>query len=161
MTTQHNLTVPCRKNPLQVRLTARISSLRHSTNWSLLDFSTRRCFQPSHTFALSQSALYASLHTVLSFSLSTKLAILAILLGMPSSICCSIFHRLIGSSSQLSWCDTCAHRMVLRLVSVGHTPSSLAFWPSLGSETSCRGCSLITAQSRVPMPSPYVCLADW
>ena len=25
----------------------------------------------------------------------------------------------------------------------------------------CRGCSLYTAQSRVPMPSPFVCLTDW
>ena len=41
---------------------------------------------------------------------------MATLLGMPSSICCSIFRRLIRFSSQLSWCDTRARRMVLRLV---------------------------------------------
>ena len=29
---------------------------------------------------------------------------------------------------------------------LGYTPSSLAFWPSLGFETSCRGCSSYTAQ---------------
>ena len=67
----------------------------------------------------------------------------------------------VQSSSQLSWCDTRARRMVLRLVSLGYTPSSLAFWPSLGSKTSCRGCPSYTAQPRVPMPSPFVCLTDW
>ena len=51
MTTQHNSTVPHRKNPLQVRLTARISSLHHSkTLVTSLDFSTRRRSQPSHKF---------------------------------------------------------------------------------------------------------------
>ena len=152
MTTQHNLIVPRRKNPLQIHLTARISSLHYSTNWSpALDVSTRQCFQPSHKDSLSKFALYASLHTLLSFSLSTKPAILATLLGMPSSVCCSFFRRLIGSSSQLFWCDTRALRMVLRLVPFGHTPSSLTFWPSLGFETRCRGCPSYTAQSRVPM----------
>ena len=52
----------------------------------------------------------------------------------------------VKSSSQQSWCNTCALRIVFRLVFLGYTPSSLAFWPSLGSETSCRGCSLYTAQ---------------
>ena len=27
--------------------------------------------------------------------------------------------------------------------------------------TKCRGCPSYTAQSRVPAPSPFVCLADW
>ena len=53
---------------------------------------------------------------------------------------------MIWSSSQQSWCDTLTRRMVLWLVSLGYTPSSLAFWPSLGSETSCRGCSSYMAQ---------------
>ena len=65
---------------------------------------------------------------------------------MPSSIQCSNFRRLIWSSSQLSWCNTRALRMVLRLVFLGYTPSSLAFCPLLGFETSCRGCSSYTAQ---------------
>ena len=73
----------------------------------------------------------------------------------------SNFRRLIWSSSQLSWCDMRALRMVLQLVSFGYTPSSLAFWPSLSSETRCRRCSSYTAQSRVPVPSPFVCLTDW
>ena len=71
---------------------------------------------------------------------------MATLLGMPSSIRCSDFCWLIWSSSQQSWCDMHALRMVLLLVSLGYTPSSLAFWPSLGFETSCRGCSSYTAQ---------------
>ena len=50
------------------------------------------------------------------------------------------------SSSQQSWCNTRALRMVLRLVSLGYTPSSLAFWPSLSFETSCHGCPSYTAQ---------------
>ena len=162
MTTPHNSAVPRRKNPLH--------SSSHCKNFvaaSLdklviaLDFSTRRCFQPSHKFVLPQSALYASLDTLLSFYNVTKPAILATLLGMPSSICFSIFRRLVRSSSQLSWCDTRARRMVLRLVPSATLPSSLAFWPSLGSETRCRGCPSYTAQSRVPAPSPFVCLADW
>ena len=162
MTTQHNSTVPHRKNPLQVRLTARILSLRHSKNLvTALDFSTRRRSQPSHKFVLSQSATYTPLRTVLSFYNVTKPATMATRSGMPSSIRCLSFRRLIWSSSQLSWCDTRARRMVLRLVSLGYTPSSLTFWPSLGFETRCRGCPSYTAQSRVPAPSPFVCLADW
>ena len=162
MTTQHNLIVPRRKKSA--------SSSSHCKNFvtasldklvTALDVSTPRCSQPSHKDSLSKSALYASLHTLLSLSLSTKPAILATLLGMPSSICCSFFRRLIGSSSQLFWCDTRALKMVLQLVPFGHTPSSLTFWPSLGFETRCHGCPSYTAQSRVPAPSPFVCLADW
>ena len=37
--------------------------------------------------------------------------------------------------------------MVLWLVSLGYTPSLLAFWPSLGFKTRCRGCPSYTAQS--------------
>ena len=162
MTTQHNSTVPRRKNPLKVRLTARILSLRHSKNLvTALDFSTRRRSQPSHKFVFSQSATYTPLHTVPSFYNVTKPAMMATLSGMPSSIQRLVFRRLIGSSSQLSWCDTRVRRMVLWLVSLGYTPSSLAFWPSLGFETRCRGCHSYTAQSRVPAPSPFVCLTVW
>ena len=162
MTMQHNSTVPRRKNPLHNYLTARISSLRHSKNLvTALDFSTRRRSRPSHKFVFSQFATYTPLHTVLSSYNVTKPATMATLSGMPSSIRRSSFRRLIESSSQLSWCDTRARRMVLRLVSLGYTPSSLAFWPSLGFETRCRGCPSYTAQSRVPAPSPFVCLTVW
>ena len=58
MTTQHNLTVPRRKNPLQVRLTARISPLRHSTNWSL-----RWIFPLVDAFNLHTSSLFLNLHS--------------------------------------------------------------------------------------------------
>ena len=60
MTTQHNLTVPRRKNPLQVRLTARISSLRHSTNWSL-----RWIFPLVDVFNLHTSSFFLNLHSTL------------------------------------------------------------------------------------------------
>ena len=71
MTTPHNSAVPRRKNPLH--------SSSHCKNFvaasldklvTALDFSTRRCFQPSHKFVLSQSALYALLHTLLSSIMS-------------------------------------------------------------------------------------------
>ena len=162
MTTQHNLTVPRRKNPLQVRLTARISSLRHSTNWSL-----RWMFPLADVFNLHTRIRFPNLHSTLLCTHSYRFLFppnrlyWRPFLGMPSSICCSFFRRLIDSSSQLFWCDTRALRMVLQLVPFGHTPSSLAFWPSLGFETRCRGCPSYTAQSRVPAPSPFVCLADW
>ena len=60
MTTQHNLTVPRRKNPLQVRLTARISSLRHSTNWSL-----RWMFPLADVFNLHTRIRFPNLHSTL------------------------------------------------------------------------------------------------
>ena len=162
MTTQQNLTVPRRKNPLQVRLTTRISSLRHSTNWSL-----RWMFPLANVFNLHTRILFPNLHSILlctrfrHSTMSPNRLRWQLFLGMPPSMHCPIFRRLIWSSSQLSWCNTRARKMVLRLVSLGYTPSSLTFWPSLGSETRYRGCPSYTAQSRGPMPSPFVCLADW
>ena len=144
---QHNPILPRHSNPLQICVTARYLPLRHSQNLvTALDVSTRRRPQPSHKFVLFKFALYTPFLTVLSFYKSTKPALMATLLGMPSSTRGSIFCRLIWSSSQQSWCDTRALGMVLLLVSLGYTPSSLAFWPSLGFETSCRGCSSYTAQ---------------
>ena len=151
MTTPHNSAVPRRKNPLH--------SSSHCKNFvaasldklvTTLDVSNRRRSRPSHKFVLSQSALYALLHTLLSSMFPPNRLYWQPFLGMPSSICFSIFRRLVRSSSQLSWCDTHARRMVLRLVPSATLPSSLAFWPSLDSETRCRGCPSYTAQSRVP-----------
>ena len=162
MTTQHNPTVPHRSNPLQVRVTARILLLRHSQSWSL-----HWMFPLADVLNLHTSIFFPTLHSTLLCTRSFHFIFppnrlrWQPFLGMPSSIRCSSFRRLIWSSSQLSWCDTRALRMVLRLVSLGYTPSSLAFWPSLGFETSCRRCSSYTAQSCVPVPSPFVCLMDW
>ena len=162
MTTQHNPTVLHRSNPLQVCLTARILLLRHSQIWSL-----HWMFPLAYILNLHTSSFFPNLHSILLCTRSYRSTMppnrlrWQPFLGMPSSIRCSSFRRLIWSSSQLSWCDMRALRMILRLVSLGYTPSSLAFWPSLGSETSCRGCSSYTAQSRIPVPSPFVCLTDW
>ena len=147
MSTQHNLILPRRSNPLQICVPARNLPLRHSQNLvTALDVSTRRCSQPLDKFFLFKFALYTPFLTVLSFYKSTKPASMATLLGMPSLIQGLNFRRLIWSSSQQSWCNMRALRMVLRLVFLSYTPSSLSFWPSLGSETSCRGGSSFTAQ---------------
>ena len=84
-------------------------------------------------------------HSFHYFDYTTRLA-LASLLCPPFKWLDMCLPPVVKSSSQQSWCDTRALRMVLRLVSLGYTPSSLAFWPLLGSETSCRGCSSYTAQ---------------
>ena len=130
-------------------VTAGYSLLRHSHNLPL--FNSSHCFEQDSTTRFH--SFYCCDHT-------TRLGS-ASLLCPPFKWLDMCLPPVVKSSSQQSWCDTHALRMVLRLVSLGYTPLSLAFWPLLGFETSCHGCSSYIAQSRIPVPSPFVCLTDW
>ena len=162
MTTPHNSAVPRRKNPLH--------SSSHCKNFC-------RCVtrQTGHCAGFFHSSMLSTFTQVRSFSICTLRfsahtpivflfhqtgytgnpfgdAVFNLLLDLPPVGQVFLAAILVRYACTQDGSPAC---------SLGYTSFVAAFWPSLGSETRCRGCPSYTAQSRVPAPSPFVCLADW